>query len=31
VVALIMGFARATLGGGIDTGSVYDGRGLLFI
>ena len=31
VVALIMGFARATLGGGIDTGSVYDERGLLFI
>lgn len=30
VVALIMGLARATLGGGID-GSVYDERGLLFI
>ena len=30
VVALIMGLARATLGGGIN-GSVYDERGLLFI
>ena len=29
-VALIMGFARATLGGGIG-GSVYDERGLLFV
>jgi len=31
VVALIMGLARATLGGGVDNGSVYDERGLLFI
>ncbi|MPN35480.1 hypothetical protein SDC9_182978 [bioreactor metagenome] len=30
VVALIMGLARATLGGGIND-SVYDERGLLFI
>lgn len=30
VVALIMGLARATLGGGID-GSVYDERELLFV
>lgn len=31
VVAMIMGFARATIGGGIPQGSVYDERGLLFI
>jgi len=31
VVAMIMGFARATLGGGVPTESVYDTRGLLFI
>lgn len=31
VVALVMALARATIGGGIDTGSIYDERGLLFI
>jgi phage terminase large subunit-like protein len=27
-VAFVMGLARATIGGGIETGSVYDERGL---